>query len=126
MPTAADLIGTWRVTGFSEWAPDGSEHHPIGKSPIGFAVFDTTGRVFFQLSKSTGEGASQTAVANSFMAYFGMVSVSGNTLSTVVESGNSHEDVGTTQTRSITLDGDTLTIGIPGRIQATLRREAKS
>jgi hypothetical protein len=126
MATIDDLIGTWRVTAFSEWAPDGSEHHPIGKSPTGFAVFDTTGRVFFQLSKSTSEGASPSEVARSFMAYFGMVSVSGNTLSTVVESGNSHEDVGTTQTRTITLDGDTLTIGIPGRIQATLRREAKS
>ena len=126
MATIGDLIGTWRVVALQLWSPDGKEHRPIGDSPVGFAVFDTTGRVFFQLSRSTGEGASPQMVANSFMAYFGMVSVGGNTLSTVVESGNLHEDVGTTQTRSISLDGDTLTIGIPGRIQATLRREAKS
>jgi hypothetical protein len=126
MPTASDLIGTWRVIAFSEWSADGKEHHPIGKTPTGFAVFDATGRVFFQLSKSIGEAGSAGAVANSFMAYFGKVTVHGDQLSTTVESGNSHEDVGTTQTRTITRDGDTLTIGIPGKIQATLRREAKS
>jgi hypothetical protein len=126
MAALDDLIGTWRVTAFSQWAPDGSEHHPIGKTPSGFAVFDATGRVFFQLSKSTADGASEADVASSFMAYFGKVTVSGNSLSTTVESGNNPEDIGTTQTRTITLDGDTLTIGIPGRIRATLRREAKS
>ena len=121
-----DLIGTWRIVAFQLWSADGKEHQPIGKSPSGFAVFDTTGRVFFQLSKSTADGASAEDVASSFMAYFGKVSVSGNTLSIAAEAGNNPEDVGTTQTRTITLDGDTLTIGIPGRIRATLRREAKS
>jgi len=126
MTSASDLIGTWRVVGFSEWGADGKEHQPIGGSPAGFAVFDTTGRVFFQLSRSTAEGASPDEVAQSFMAYFGKVSVSGDTLRVAAEAGNNPEDVGTTQSRTITLDGDTLTIGIPGRIQATLRREAKS
>jgi hypothetical protein len=126
MATIGDLIGTWRVTDFQEWSPDGKEHHPIGEKPAGFAVFDTTGRVFFQLSKNTAGGASPLEVADSFMAYFGRATVSGNTLSVAVEAGNNQEDVGTTQTRTITLDGDTLNIGIPGRIQATLRREAKS
>jgi hypothetical protein len=60
------------------------------------------------------------------MAYFGRFSVSGDTLSLAAESGNSPDDVGTTQTRTITLDGDTLTIGIPSKFLATLRREAKS
>jgi hypothetical protein len=126
MPTANDLIGTWRVTGFQEWSPDGVEHHPIGKTPAGFAIFDTAGRFFFQLSKSTGEGASPDAVARSFMAYFGRFTVSGNTLNIAAESGNSPDDVGTSQTRTISLNGDTLTIGIPNQFQATLRREAKS
>lgn len=126
MATIGDLIGTWRVTDFQEWSPDGKEHHPIGEKPAGFAVFDTTGRVFFQLSKSTADGASPEAVANSFMAYFGEVSVSGDTLSVAAEAGNSPDDVGTTQTRSITLEDNKLTIGIPGRILATLRREGKA
>jgi len=126
MTSASDLIGTWRVTAFQLWSPDGKEHHPIGKTPAGFAVFDTTGRVFFQLSRSTAEGASAEEVARSFMAYFGKVSVSGNALSVEAEAGNNPEDVGTTQTRTIRLDGDMLTVGIPGKIQATLRREAKS
>jgi hypothetical protein len=126
MATANDLIGTWRVTAFQLWSADGKEHHPIGKTPAGFAVFDTTGRVFFQLSKSRGEAGSAEAVADSFMGYFGKVTVSGDTLTIAAETGNGPDDVGTTQTRSITLDGDVLTIGIPGRFRATLRREAKS
>jgi hypothetical protein len=126
MPMNGDLIGTWRVTGFQQWSPDGREHHPIGKTPAGFALFDTAGRFFFQLSKSTGEGASPDEVANSFMAYFGRFSVSGDALNLAAESGNSPDDVGTTQTRTVKLDGDTLTIGIPDKFQATLRREASS
>jgi len=126
MLKANDLIGTWRVTAFQQWSPDGKEHHPIGKTPTGFAVFDTTGRVFFQLSKSTAEGASPEEVARSFMAYFGRFTVSGDTLGIVAESGNAPDDVGTTQTRTITLNGDVLTIGIPGQFQGTLRREVKS
>jgi len=121
-----DLIGTWRVIGLQLWTANGMERHPIGRTPSGFAVFDTTGRVFFQLSKSTAEGASRQDVADSFMAYFGKVSVSGDTLTIEAESGNNPEDVGNTQTRTITLDGDVLTIGIPGVIRATLQREAKS
>jgi hypothetical protein len=126
MSSVNDLIGTWRAIGFQQWGADGREHHPIGKAPAGFAIFDTAGRFFFQLSRSTGEGASPEAVAHSFMAYFGRFSVSGDTLSLAAEAGNSPDDVGTTHTRTIILDGDTLTIGIPGKFQATLRREAKS
>jgi hypothetical protein len=121
MPTATDLIGTWRVTALRAWSPDGSERHPIGDTPTGYAVFDTTGRVFFQLSKSSA-AASPKDVAASFMAYFGRFTVSGHTLRIAVESGNNPEDVGTTQTRTITLDGDILTIGISGQFMATLQR----
>jgi hypothetical protein len=60
------------------------------------------------------------------MAYFGRFTVSGDTLNITAESGNSPDDVGTEQTRTITLDGDLLTIGIPDQFQATLRREAQS
>lgn len=126
MPNATDLIGTWRVTGFQQWSADGKEHHPIGKTPVGFAIFDTAGRFFFQLSRSTAESASSEEVARSFMAYFGQFTVSGDSLSLAAESGNSPDDVGTTQTRTVTLDGDRLSIGIPGKFQATLRREVKS
>ena len=126
MATLDDLIGTWRVIALQLWTANGMERHPIGRTPSGFAVFDTTGRVFFQLSKNTAEGASRQEVADSFMAYFGKVSVSGDTLTIDAESGNNPEDVGNTQTRTIAITGDILTIGVPGVIQATLRREAKS
>ena len=125
MPITGDLIGTWRVTGFQEWSPDGVEHLPLGDSPVGYAIFDAAGRVFIQLSKGGGRGASSDAVARSFMGYFGRFEVSGDQLKVAIESGNNPGDVATTQTRTVTLDGDVLTLGIPGQFQATLRREAK-
>lgn len=126
MTSANDLIGTWRIAAFQLWSPDGQEHHPIGKQPVGYAIFDAAGRFFFQLSMSQADGASAEEVANSFMAYFGRFTVSGDTLNLTAESGNGPDDVGTTQTRTVTIHGDTLSIGIPDRFRATLRREAKS
>jgi hypothetical protein len=126
MTSASDLIGTWRVSAFQLWGAGGEERHPIGREPVGYAIFDAAGRFFFQLSKSRAEAASAEEVAGSFMAYFGRFTVSGDTLILAAESGNGPDDVGTTQTRSITLDGDRLTIGVPGRFQAALRREAMS
>jgi hypothetical protein len=122
VPSLSDLIGTWRVTGFQEWAPDGREFLPLGEAPVGYAAFGRSGRIFIQLSRSTAEGASPDQVAASFIAYFGTFAVSGDTLTIAIESGNEPHDVATTQTRTITLDGDVLTIGIPGKFQATLRR----
>ena len=121
MPTANDLIGTWRVTGFSEWA-DGREQHPLGENPVGYAIFDAAGRIFIQLSKSPGRGVTAEEVAGSFIAYFGTFKVDGDTLIVSIESGNEAHDVATAQTRIITLDGDALSIGIPGRFMASLRR----
>ncbi|MDQ7249977.1 lipocalin-like domain-containing protein [Dongia sedimenti] len=125
MPSTADLIGTWRVIAFQEWSPDGVEHHPLGDAPTGYAIFDAAGRIFIQLSRGAGRGVASDAVARSFMAYFGTFSVAGDQLQVAIESGNNPGDVGTSQTRTVTVDGDVLTIGIPNQLQATLRREAK-
>lgn len=122
MPTARDLVGTWRVTGFSEWSRDGREHRPLGDNPVGYAIFDAAGRIFIQLSKSPGRGVSPREVADSFMAYFGTFKVDGGMLIVAVESGNGAHDVATAQTRTISLDGDTLSIGMPGIFMATLQR----
>lgn len=123
MPTPADLIGTWRVIGFSEWGRDGAEQHPLGDHPVGYAIFDAAGRIFIQLSKNPGRSTPTEDVARSFIAYFGTFRVDGSTLIVAIESGNEAHDVATSQTRTITLDGDTLTIGIPRTFMATLRRQ---
>jgi hypothetical protein len=122
MPTVTDLIGTWRVVGFSEWSQDGREQHPLGDHPIGYAIFDAAGRIFIQLSKRPGRSVLPGDVAQSFIAYFGTFKVDGNTLIVAIESGNESHDVATTQTRTIALDGDALTIGIPRQFMATLQR----
>jgi hypothetical protein len=122
MLTSGDLIGTWRVTAFREWRKDGTQFRPLGDAPVGYAVFDAGGRVFIQLGKNPADCASAKEAAESFMAYFGTFKVAGETLSLAIESGNERYDIATSQTRTITLDGDVLSIGIPGRFMATLRR----
>ena len=121
MPTSHDLIGTWRIAGFSEW-PDGREQRPLGENPVGYVIFDAAGRIFIQLSKSPGRGVSAEEVAASFIAYFGTFKVDGDTLIVAIESGNGAHDVASAQTRTVALDGDSLSIGVPGRFMATLRR----
>lgn len=122
MPTSADLLGTWRVIGFSEWSRDGVERHPLGHNPVGYAIFDAAGRIFIQLGKSPGRGTPAEDVAGSFIAYFGTFEVKGDTLIVAIESGNQAHDVATTQTRTVILDGDALSLGIPGQFMASLRR----
>jgi hypothetical protein len=117
-----DLIGTWRVAGFQEWS-GGGEHRPLGEAPVGYAVFDEGGRIFVQLSRNPTESTSPKEAAGSFIAYFGTFNVDGDTLAVAIETANGAQDVASMQTRGITLKGDTLTIGIPERFIATLRRE---
>jgi len=121
MPTADDLIGTWKVTGFQEWSKDGQAQHPIGKQPVGYAVFDKSGRIFIQLGRNPADASAEAAAA-AFMCYFGTYSVSGETLNIAIETGNTAHDVASRETRTITLDGERLTIGIPGQFGATLQR----
>jgi hypothetical protein len=123
MPTATDLTGTWRVAGLTEWTADGRERRPLGDHPIGYAIFDRAGRIFIQLSKGSGRGVSAEEVAGSFIAYFGTFKVDGDTLIVSIESGNGAHDVATVQTRTIILDGDTLSLGMPGQFMATLQRD---
>ena len=122
MPTANELIGTWRVTGFQEWGSGGAVQHPLGQDPVGYAVFDAPGRIFIQLSRNPNDGGSATEIGGSFIAYFGTFQVSGDQLTVAIETANGAHDVASTQTRTIGLDRDTLSIGIPGRFMATLQR----
>lgn len=126
MPTADELIGTWRVTGFREWREGGVESRPLGDTPVGYAVFDSAGHIFVQLGKNPKECASAKAAADLCMAYFGRFEVRAETLSLGIESGNESHDVATTQIRTITRNGDDLTIGTPGQIIASLRRVAET
>jgi Lipocalin-like domain len=122
MPTATELIGTWRVAGISEWDATGRVHKPLGETPTGYAVFDAGGRIFIQLSRNPADGGTTKDIAASFIAYFGTFQVSGDTLSLAIETANAPGDVASKQTRTVTQAGGGLTIGIPGQFMATLAR----
>lgn len=117
-----ELTGTWRVTSFTRWNKEGVASTPLGAAPVGYAVFDATGRAFIQLSRNPADGGMPEEIARSLMCYFGPYTISGDTLSVAVESGNLPADIGTTQVRKFTIAGDNMTVGTPGKYQATLQR----
>jgi hypothetical protein len=118
---ASDLIGSWRVVRFQRWDKDGAESLPLGAQPVGAVIFDATGTVSIQLGRGN-DGGTAEEIAKSFMAYFGPFSTAGDALTITVVASNMPDYIGSTQKRTFKLSGDSLTIGTPGRYQATLER----
>lgn len=122
--TANTLIGTWRALSFTRWGKEGEAIQPLGPEPMGYAVFDATGHAFIQLGRRPSDGGFPDEIAKSLMCYFGPYSASGDTLKVTVESSNMADYLGSVQERKFSVDGDTLTIGTPGKYQAKLTRVA--
>ena len=51
--TAPSIEGTWRAVRFSVRRDDTSSAYPFGHPPVGYLVYDHTGRVFLQLHRRT-------------------------------------------------------------------------
>jgi hypothetical protein len=47
----SSFIGAWRLLSFEERGPDGSVTHPYGDDPIGFLVYDPSGRMSVQIMR---------------------------------------------------------------------------
>jgi len=129
MPLKRAIIGTWRLLAYEVWSPEGTLHAPLGDEPIGYAVFDLTGRAFIQLAShpiepQAGAADGRQASAASFAAYFGTYTVDAEQkkLAIQVEGSNRVPYIGSTQERVFTIEGDTLTMGQPGQYRATLVR----
>jgi len=116
------LLGTWRLATYEVWNAAGGIDQPMGPSPAGYAVFDATGHAFIQLARGAGEDTS--AVAASFVGYFGRYTMNeaGTEFTVTVEAANAPHYVGSLQVRPFKIDGDTLVLGIPGQYRATLHR----
>jgi hypothetical protein len=46
------LVGTWRLVSFEEQGPDGGVIHPYGPNPVGFLMYDASGRMSVQIMRS--------------------------------------------------------------------------
>ncbi|MEI6028820.1 MAG: lipocalin-like domain-containing protein [Betaproteobacteria bacterium] len=129
MPSNSSIVGTWRLRTFEVWTPEGKVTTPLGSAPIGYAIFDDSGRAFIQISQAPdatvkASAETQAAQAASFLAYFGVYTVNAldSTLSIKVEGSNLAAYVGSTQARSFTVNEGTLTMGQPGKYRAVAVR----
>jgi hypothetical protein len=46
------LVGTWRLVSFAEYQPDGAGALPYGPNPVGFLMYDASGRMSVQIMRS--------------------------------------------------------------------------
>jgi hypothetical protein len=116
------LIGTWRVLSFTRWNKEGVAGQPLGAEPMGYAVFDATGHAFIQLGRNATDGGYPDEIAKSLMCYFGPYTIRGDLVKVTVEQSNMADYLGSVQERNFKVEGDTMTIGTPGKYQAKLQR----
>ena len=128
------LVGTWRGARYEVWDPDGRATTPFGDPVSGYAVFDATGHAFIQLMRTPAipPFASPQAPTpeeirsahSAFAAYYGPYTVdnAARTMTIRVEGSNMPSYTGTNQVRPFRVEGETLTLGVPGQYQATLVR----
>lgn len=128
------LLGTWRVLRYETWDSQGRSATPFGDPAAGYAVFDATGHAFIQLMRtpparpfaSPDRPTSKEirAAYFGFAAYYGTYTTddAARVVTIRVEGSNMPSYTGTDQVRSYHIEGETLTLGVPGQYRATLSR----
>ena len=115
------LQGVWKLVSYEvEIQTTGRKEAPMGKTPMGYAIFTPEGRAMFVI---TGEGRKpaktveeRADLLSTLVAYTGTYRIEGDKWITKVEVAWNPEWVGTEQTRSFKVDGDRLRVLTPWRI----------
>ena len=123
---SASLTGSWTLVSVDNISPDGTRIHLYGNAPEGFLVFDLRGRYMLQIvstdrpkfaagDKSKGTPDEYRAAVVGSNAHFGRYSVdeTAHTIAFHIDYASYPNWEGTTQIRSYTLTGDTLTYTVP-------------
>jgi hypothetical protein len=85
-PSAAKLVGTWKITSFEDRPANGPVKYPYGKTPVGLLIYDSTGHMSIQIMKlphpkvASGDEEEITneeklALFGAYEAYFGTYQV---------------------------------------------------
>jgi Lipocalin-like domain len=125
-----ELVGTWKLASASSTTSKGERNEtPYGVSPVGLLTYTTDGRVTSLISYggrkplSIGGNAEEQAEAfNTFLAYTGRYSISGDKVTHHIEISLIQNYVGKDLVRSIKFEGDRITLTTPptlvnGKIQ---------
>jgi hypothetical protein len=121
-PSAASLVGTWRVVLVDNVLPDGSRVQLYGPNPQGILTFDAGGNYALEImradrprfaanDKSKGTPQEYEAAVQGTNAHFGRYSISEDGRSIVfhIEHASFPNWEGTDQKRPFTLSGNDLT-----------------
>ena len=92
----------------------------MGQNPTGYAVFNTDGRVFLLITgdarKPAKTAQERAELFTTLIAYTGTYRVEADKWTTKVEVSWLPEWVGTDQVRTLTVDGERLTVMSPWRV----------
>lgn len=121
------LVGTWRLESRIDRTSDGREpvEPNLGSDPVAILIYDANGNVSAQLMRRDRSGPipqtsapvdpNNSAAQGGYDAYFGTYSISGGTVTHVLEAALNPNDVGRRLTRNFSLKGNELTIFFAAR-----------
>ncbi|MFN8573948.1 MAG: lipocalin-like domain-containing protein [Gemmatimonadaceae bacterium] len=122
-PSAASLVGTWRVVKFCEDDSTGQMTYPSGETPIGYFIYAPDGTLSVQVSEGPppppfvhGDDhptdREREHLLKVYFGYFGTYTItSDSTVIHHVQGGTFPSYNGTEQARVYRIRGDSLTIG---------------
>lgn len=123
----ASIVGTWRLESRIDRTSDGREsvEPNLGRDPVAILTYDSRGNVSAQLMRRDRSGPppktsapidpNNSAAQGGYDAYFGTYSISGGTVTHVLEGALNPNDVGRHLTRNFSLNGNELTIFFAAR-----------
>lgn len=120
-PSAADLVGAWRVLGWQIEYASGRKSRPFGLDPLGLLVYSADGWMNVCIARNDriplgvaggrlAAPARQAAAFASYFSYAGRYEVGGGTVTHHVVVALDPAFVGTRQERTIELQGTELTL----------------
>ncbi|MGA8439318.1 MAG: lipocalin-like domain-containing protein [Candidatus Sulfotelmatobacter sp.] len=128
--TTGKLVGTWKLVSASSTTSKGEKNEsPYGIDPTGFLTYTAEGRVTSLIgyggrkSLSIGATAEEQAEAfNTFLAYTGRYTLSGDKVTHHIEISSIQNYVGKNLVRNLKFDGDRIALVTPptlvnGKIQ---------
>ncbi len=123
-----DLIGAWHLKSLATTSPDGSVSYPMGESPRGILIYTESGHMSVAFCEADrppvksndrmwGEETDEEAARayRTYRSYFGRYEIdeSAGIVTHHVEASLFPNQLGISQSRKITLDGDTLVLETP-------------
>ena len=115
------LVGTWKLISASSKMSNGESGTPYGLKPIGFLSYTADGRVTAlisygerkQLSGSGGTIEEQAEAFQTFLAYAGRYTPSGDKVTHTIEISSIQNYVGRDLVRSVQFQGDRIMLITP-------------